>query len=316
MKSNVAQDRRLLTVRQPVGVAAAITPWNFPLAMITRKVAPAIAAGCPVVVKPSEYTPLTALALARLADGLIPPGVLNVIPASRANAQPVGEVLCDSDVVSSELHGSTAVGKWLYSRCASTVKKLGLELGGNAPMIVLKSADLDTAVRAAMASKYRYGGQTCVCADRFLVHEAVVDAFVEKLAAEASSAEARPRPRRGDGYRAPDRRGGDVQVSRESEGCRCNGWRLCSAAAASSPDRARFSSRRGPGRRHGQRALAARDLRAGRRHCVILRRRRGRAARERFSTNAPRPTSAASWATPWAVAERLDFGIVSAAASE
>ena len=188
VKSNVAQDRRLLTVRQPVGVAAAITPWNFPLAMITRKVAPAIAAGCPVVVKPSEYTPLTALALARLADGLLPPGVLNVIPASRQNAQPVGEVLCDSSHIKAlSFTGSTAVGKWLYARCASTVKKLGLELGGNAPMVVLKSADLDVAVRAAMASKFRYGGQTCVCADRFLVHKAVVDQFVEKLAAEASS---------------------------------------------------------------------------------------------------------------------------------
>ena len=115
-------------------------------------------------------------------------GVLNVIPASRANAQPVGEVLCDSSVIKVlSFTGSTAVGKWLYARCASTVKKLGLELGGNAPMIVLKSADVDVAVKAAMASKYRYGGQTCVCADRFLVHEDIVDEFVEKLAAEASS---------------------------------------------------------------------------------------------------------------------------------
>jgi len=188
VKSNIVQDRRLLTVRQPVGVAAAITPWNFPIAMITRKVAPAIAAGCPVVVKPSEFTPLTALALARLADGLLPPGVLNVLPASRKNAQPVGEVLCDSDVVRAlSFTGSTAVGKWLYSRCSSTVKKLGLELGGNAPFIVLQGADVDLAVKAAMASKFRYGGQTCVCADRFLVHDSIMDEFVGKLAAEASS---------------------------------------------------------------------------------------------------------------------------------
>ena len=135
-----------MTVRQPVGVAAAITPWNFPLAMITRKVAPAIAAGCPVVVKPSEYTPLTALALARLADGLLPPGVLNVIPASRANAQPVGEVLCDSDVVRAlSFTGSTAVGKMLFERSAATLKRLSLELGGNAPFVVLDDADVDTA---------------------------------------------------------------------------------------------------------------------------------------------------------------------------
>jgi len=188
VKANVASDRRLLTIRTPVGVAAAVTPWNFPLAMITRKVAPAIAAGCPVVVKPSEETPLTALALARLADGLFPPGVVNVVAASRESTRGVGETLCDHKAVRAlSFTGSTAVGKWLYARCADTVKKLGLELGGNAPFLVLEGADVDVAVAAAAASKFRNAGQTCVCADRFLVHESVKDAFVEKIATVATA---------------------------------------------------------------------------------------------------------------------------------
>lgn len=181
-KSNFGGGKRCLTVRAPVGVTAAITPWNFPLAMITRKVAPALAAGCVSIVKPSEDSPLTALALAKLAEGLFPPGVLSVLPASRSNAEPIGAALCDSPKVRAlSFTGSTAVGKWLYARCAPTVKKLGLELGGNAPFIVLAGADVEVAADAAMASKFRNAGQTCVCADRFLVHRSVEVDFLAAL---------------------------------------------------------------------------------------------------------------------------------------
>ncbi|EGB04962.1 hypothetical protein AURANDRAFT_31690 [Aureococcus anophagefferens] len=191
VKANAGSDRRLLTVRQPVGVCAAITPWNFPVAMITRKVAPAVAAGCPVVVKPSEDTPLSALALARLADGLFPAGVLNVLASSRDHAEPVGAALCDApEVRALSFTGSTAVGKWLYRRCAETVKVLSLELGGNAPFLVLESADVDVAADAAMTTKFRNAGQTCVCADRrgprildptSTCASSNVDAFVDAL---------------------------------------------------------------------------------------------------------------------------------------
>ena len=178
--------KRLAVLRQPIGVCAAITPWNFPLAMITRKVAPALAAGCPVVIKPAELTPLTALAAAELAlRAGIPPGVLNVITGTDSAAY--GKVLCDSDTVRHlSFTGSTEVGRILMAQCAPTVKKLALELGGNAPFIVFDDADLDSAVEGAIASKYRNAGQTCVCANRLYVQDGVYDAFVRKLAARVA----------------------------------------------------------------------------------------------------------------------------------
>jgi len=164
--------RRVLTLREPVGVVAAITPWNFPLAMVTRKVAPALAAGCAVVLKPAEATPLTALALAALAlEAGLPPGLLSVVTTDRAGADEVGGALCDDERVRKlTFTGSTAVGKRLMARCAGTVKRLSLELGGDAPLIVFEDADLELAARGVMASKFRNSGQTCVCANRLLVH--------------------------------------------------------------------------------------------------------------------------------------------------
>lgn len=175
-------DKRILVFREPVGVVAAITPWNFPLAMITRKCAPALAAGCPVVVKPAEATPLTALALAKLAEEVgIPAGVLNVITAERPAA--IGDVLTtDPRVRKVSFTGSTPVGKKLLAQCAGTVKKAAMELGGNAPFIVFDDADLDAAVEGAIASKFRNSGQTCVCTNRFLVQDGVYDTFLDKLA--------------------------------------------------------------------------------------------------------------------------------------
>ncbi|MCC5901639.1 MAG: NAD-dependent succinate-semialdehyde dehydrogenase [Halomonas sp.] len=177
-----ASDKRLLVLREPVGVVAAITPWNFPLAMITRKCAPAIAAGCTVVIKPAEATPLTALALAKLAgEAGMPDGVINVVTASMPAA--VGDVLTtDPRVRKVSFTGSTPVGKKLLAQCAGTVKKVSMELGGNAPFIVFDDADLDAAVTGAIASKYRNAGQTCVCTNRFLVQDGIYDAFVEALA--------------------------------------------------------------------------------------------------------------------------------------
>ncbi|WBY01554.1 NAD-dependent succinate-semialdehyde dehydrogenase [Ramlibacter tataouinensis] len=178
-------NKRVSVIRQPIGVCAAITPWNFPLAMITRKVAPALAAGCTVVIKPAELTPLTALAAAELAlRAGIPAGVLNLVTADSANSIAVGKVLCASDVVRHlSFTGSTEVGRILMAQSAPTIKKLSLELGGNAPFIVFDDADLDSAVEGAIASKYRNAGQTCVCANRLYVQAGVYDAFVEKLAA-------------------------------------------------------------------------------------------------------------------------------------
>ncbi len=182
-------NRRLLVMKQPIGVCAAITPWNFPLAMITRKVAPALAAGCTVVIKPAELTPLTALAAAELAMRAgIPAGVLNVLTADSGNSIAVGKELCESGVVRHlSFTGSTEVGRILMSQCAPTVKKLSLELGGNAPFLVFDDADVDSAVEGAMASKYRNAGQTCVCANRLYVQEGIYDAFVEKFAAKVKA---------------------------------------------------------------------------------------------------------------------------------
>ena len=179
-------NRRLMVLRQPIGVCAAITPWNFPLAMITRKVAPALAAGCPVVIKPAELTPLTALAAAELAVRAgIPAGVLNVLTADGDRSIAVGKVFCASDTVRHiSFTGSTEVGRILMAQSAPSIKKLALELGGNAPFIVFDDADLDSAVEGAMASKYRNAGQTCVCANRIYVQEGVYDRFVEKFSAK------------------------------------------------------------------------------------------------------------------------------------
>lgn len=184
-----ASDKRLLVTREPVGVCAAITPWNFPAAMITRKVAPAIAVGCTVIVKPAEQTPLTALALAVLAERAgIPAGVLNVVTGDAAAAPAIGGALtADSRVRKLSFTGSTQVGRLLMAQSAPTLKRLSLELGGNAPFIVFEDADLDAAVDGAIASKYRNSGQTCVCANRFLVHANVVDAFAAKLAAKVAA---------------------------------------------------------------------------------------------------------------------------------
>lgn len=182
--------RRLLVLKQPIGVCAAITPWNFPLAMITRKVAPALAAGCPVIIKPAELTPLTALAAAELAIRAgIPAGVLNMITADSDNSIAVGKVLCASDVVRHiSFTGSTEVGRILMAQSAPTVKKMSLELGGNAPFIVFDDADIDSAVEGAFASKYRNAGQTCVCSNRFYVQEGVYDEFIKKFALKVQTA--------------------------------------------------------------------------------------------------------------------------------
>ncbi|MCG5073061.1 NAD-dependent succinate-semialdehyde dehydrogenase [Paraburkholderia tagetis] len=180
-----ANDRKLVVIKQPIGVCVSITPWNFPIAMITRKVAPAIAAGCTIVVKPAEQTPLCALALAELAQRAgVPKGVFNVVTADSVNSIEVGKAFCESDIVRHlSFTGSTPVGRILMQQCAPTVKKIALELGGHAPFIVFDDADIDAAVEGAMISKYRNAGQTCVCTNRFYVHDKVYDAFVEKLAA-------------------------------------------------------------------------------------------------------------------------------------
>ncbi len=174
-------DRRILAIKQPIGVCSAITPWNFPLAMITRKCAPALAAGCTVVVKPAEATPLTALALAQLAaEAGFPKGVFNVVTAS--HGRDVGAVLTQHPAVRKlSFTGSTAVGKLLIKQAADTVKKVSMELGGNAPFIVFDDADIEAAVTGALASKYRNTGQTCVCVNRFLVQDGIYDAFAKAL---------------------------------------------------------------------------------------------------------------------------------------
>ena len=182
-------NKRYLVIKQAMGVCAAITPWNFPVAMITRKVAPALAAGCTVVVKPAEQTPLCALALAELAaQAGFPAGVLNVVTADSGQSIEVGQALCESPVVRHlSFTGSTEVGRILAGQCAPTVKKLSLELGGNAPFIVFDDADLDKALEGAIASKYRNAGQTCVCANRLYVQDGVYEEFVERLAAQAGA---------------------------------------------------------------------------------------------------------------------------------
>ncbi len=185
--------RRYVTIKQPIGVCAAITPWNFPMAMITRKAGPALAAGNTIVVKPPHQTPLTALALAELAEKAgIPKGVFNVVTTEDAAA--VGKVMCESELVRKfSFTGSTAVGKKLGAACiAANVKRVSLELGGNAPLLVFADADLDLAVKGTIASKFRNAGQTCVCANRILVEDAVYDAFSKKLTAAVAELKVGP----------------------------------------------------------------------------------------------------------------------------
>ncbi len=177
-------DKRMLVLKQAIGVCVAITPWNFPIAMITRKIAPAIAAGCTMVIKPAEQTPLCALALAELAQRAgMPAGVVNIIPADADQSIAIGKVVCASPTIRHlSFTGSTEVGRILMAQCAPTIKKVALELGGHAPFIVFEDADIDAAVAGAIASKYRNSGQTCVCANRFYVHKKVQAIFVEKFA--------------------------------------------------------------------------------------------------------------------------------------
>jgi succinate-semialdehyde dehydrogenase/glutarate-semialdehyde dehydrogenase len=179
-------DKRIVVIKEPVGVVAAITPWNFPNAMITRKAGPALAAGCPLILKPATQTPFSALALAVLAERAgIPPGIFNVVTGS---ASSIGEEMTSNPVVRKlTFTGSTETGKLLMKQCASTVKKTSMELGGNAPFIVFDDADLDAAVQGALSSKYRNSGQTCICANRFLIQEGVYEAFAEKLVKAVSA---------------------------------------------------------------------------------------------------------------------------------
>ncbi|MFL5263374.1 MAG: NADP-dependent succinate-semialdehyde dehydrogenase [Anaeromyxobacteraceae bacterium] len=195
-----ATDKRIIVVKEPIGVVAAITPWNFPSAMITRKAGPALAAGCTVVLKPATATPFSALALAELGERAgLPPGAFNVVTGASG---PIGKELTTNPLVRKvTFTGSTEVGKQLMQQCASTVKKVSLELGGNAPFIVFDDADLDAAVAGAIASKYRNSGQTCVCTNRFLVQDGVYAAFAAKLA------EAVGRLKVGDGLRADTQQG-------------------------------------------------------------------------------------------------------------
>lgn len=183
--------RRILIMKEPIGVSVAITPWNFPAAMITRKCAPALAAGCPVIIKPSELTPLTALALVKLAERAgFPPGVINIVTG---RPQAIGETLTASAVVRKlSFTGSTKIGSLLMAQCAPTIKKLSLELGGNAPLIVFDDANLDVAVQSAMVSKFRNAGQTCVCANRILVQDAIYDEFAARLAKAVSALKVAP----------------------------------------------------------------------------------------------------------------------------
>jgi succinate-semialdehyde dehydrogenase/glutarate-semialdehyde dehydrogenase len=182
-----ANDKRIVVIKQPVGVVASITPWNFPNAMIARKASAALAAGCTFVVRPATQTPLSALAMAELAERAgIPAGVFNVVVGD--DARGMGKVLTEHpDIAKFTFTGSTAVGKSLISQCSSTVKKVSMELGGNAPFIVFSDADLDAAVQGALASKYRNAGQTCVCTNRILVHEDVIAVFSEKLVAAVAN---------------------------------------------------------------------------------------------------------------------------------
>lgn len=183
----VANDRRMITIKQPVGVVAAITPWNFPNAMLARKAAPALAAGCTFVMKPAKETPLSALAMVELAVRAgVPPGVLNLVVGEDSSA--IGNELTGNPIVRKvTFTGSTPVGKLLLKQCAETVKKVSMELGGNAPIIIFDDADLDQAVAGVLASKYRNAGQTCICANRILVQDGIYDVFIERFTAAVNT---------------------------------------------------------------------------------------------------------------------------------
>uniref|UniRef100_A0A7R9UD86 Succinate-semialdehyde dehydrogenase, mitochondrial n=2 Tax=Pinguiococcus pyrenoidosus TaxID=172671 RepID=A0A7R9UD86_9STRA len=183
-----SENKHIFITREPVGVVAAITPWNFPAAMVTRKAAPALAAGCSMILKPAEATPLTALLLAKAAERAgMPPGVLNVVPASRVDGQQIGEVLCRDDRVRKlSFTGSTEVGKLLYRSCADSVKRMSLELGGNAPFLAFDGCNVEAAVKALMANKFRNAGQTCICTNRVLVQKGCQEEFLEVLRFEMS----------------------------------------------------------------------------------------------------------------------------------
>ncbi len=233
-------DRRILVSKEPVGVSAAITPWNFPAAMITRKCAPALAAGCPVVVKPSELTPFTALALARLAERAgFPPGVINVVTGLPRG---IGEALTGSPAVRKlSFTGSTRVGSLLMRQCADTVKRLSLELGGNAPLVVFDDADLDLAVAGAMASKFRNAGQTCVCANRILVQDGVFDAFADRLARAVAALRVGPGLAPGTTTGPLINGAATAKVREHLDDALSKGARV-HAQAAAHPDAARFST--------------------------------------------------------------------------
>src|SRR4029077_18692667 len=183
------KDRRVVVIKEPVGVTAGITPWNFPSAMITRKAAPAIAAGCTMVLKPAEQTPLSALAVAKLAEEAgLPAGVFNVVTGDAEDAPVIGNEMTSNPIVRKlGFTGSTEVGKLMMEQCARQVKKVSLELGGNAPFVVFDDADLDEAAAGAVLCKYRNSGQTCISANRILVHERIHDAFAERLVAAAGA---------------------------------------------------------------------------------------------------------------------------------
>src|SRR5512140_925882 len=201
-----AADKRIVVTKEPVGVVACITPWNFPLAMVTRKAGPALAAGCTVVLKPASQTPFSALALAVLADRAgVPKGVFNVVTGSAADIG--GELTSNPTVRKLSFTGSTEIGRVLMAQCASTVKKLSLELGGNAPFIVFDDADLDAAVEGAIASKSRNTGQTCVCTNRLLVQNGVYDAFAAKLTAAVNKFKV------GDGLKGETQQGPLINMS-------------------------------------------------------------------------------------------------------
>ena len=211
-------DARLLAIKQPIGVCGAITPWNFPCSMITRKVSPALAAGCTVVLKPANETPLTALALVALAEKAgVPKGVFNILTG---NSSAIGKVLCEHPAVRFVgFTGSTEVGKILYQQAAVGVKKLGLELGGNAPFVVFDDADIDAAVEGAIVSKYRNMGQTCVCANRLYAQDKIYDQFVEKLVEEGRGDEDRRRHRSRRGAGPADQHGSGRQGREAHRGC-------------------------------------------------------------------------------------------------
>ncbi len=303
-------DKRILVLRQPVGVVAAITPWNFPAAMITRKVAPALAAGCTVVIKPATQTPYSALALAELAARAgIPAGVFNVVtgPAREIG----GELTGDPRVRKLSFTGSTEIGKLLMAQCARTMKKVSLELGGNAPFIVFDDADLDAAVAGAIASKYRNTGQTCVCANRLLVQEGVYEAFAQKLVAAVQKL------RVGDGLAGETEQGPLIDDGRGQEGRRAHRGRDGQGRAGRDrrqAPRARRHVLRADGA-HGRHArdggCARGDLRSGRAAVPFHDGSRKPSRWRTTPSSVSRPTSTrATSRVPGASSEALEYGIV------